>query len=355
MTIIASTSTSSAPVVPDLTNILVPQIRDRIAAAEATKNQILFFEQAPAPAPSKSSGGTIARRAATPLESVAAEGSSLSRSTVTAASTATTSTAAPLPKILGTANNDDITGTAVDEAIYGFAGNDKLRGGDGSDVLYGGLGDDIISGDHVPAQTTSSDDYLAGDQGNDQLFGRIGYDNLLGGTGNDQLFGGSAGDTLRGGSGDDQLFGGIVAGDLLFNPFPDENDVLIGGSGNDYLDGDAGNDYLLGTDATAKGAGELDILTGGGGNDTFVLGDRTACYYTQGGATQDFALINDFATGDKIRLRGNASQYILGYDSAGNSSALGYLGSGNFELVAVFSGQNLSGMSLTSSTFQYLA
>jgi Ca2+-binding RTX toxin-like protein len=333
----------------DLKNILVPQIRDRIAAAEAAKNQILEFEQAPAPTPAKPSGGKIARREATPFERTV-EGVATTSTTTAAATTSS----APLPKILGTANDDDITGTVQDDAIYGFAGNDKLRGGDGSDVLYGGLGNDIISGDHVPSQTTSSDDYLSGEQGDDKLFGRIGYDTVLGGDGNDQLFGGSAGDILRGGKGDDQLFGGIVAGDLSFNPFPDENDNLVGGSGNDYLDGDAGNDYLLGTDATARGAGELDILTGGGGNDTFVIGDKLAAYYTQGGASQDFALITDFATGDKVRLRGNASQYVLGYDSAENSTALGYLGSGSFELVAVFSGQDLSTTSLTSSAFQYM-
>jgi Ca2+-binding RTX toxin-like protein len=354
---VITASGSSAPpskTVPlDLKSLLVPQVRDRIAAAEAAKNQILDFEQAPAPAPAKPSGGTISRREAIPFESVAEVSGAPSATTNSMARSA--AVAPPLPKILGTANDDDITGTDQDEAVYGFAGNDKLRGANGSDVLYGGLGNDIISGDHVPAQTTSSDDYLSGEQGDDKLFGRIGYDTLLGGDNNDQLFGGSAGDTLRGGKGDDQLFGGIVAGDLSFNPFPDESDNLGGGAGNDYLDGDAGNDYLLGTDSSARGAGELDILTGGGGSDTFVIGDKKFAYYTQGGASQDFALILDFATGDKVRLQGNASQYVLGYDSTENSTALGYLGSGSFELVAVFSGQNLAPTTLTSSAFQYLA
>jgi hypothetical protein len=354
--IMAESKTLSAkPILLDLKNILVPQLKDRIAAAETSKNQILDFEQAPAPAPSKPSGGTIARREATPFERVAAVSAAPNVAATSRARIA--AVAPPLPKILGTANDDDITGTAQDDAVYGFAGNDKLRGGDGSDVLYGGLGNDIISGDHIPAQTTSSDDYLSGEQGDDKLFGRIGYDTLLGGDGNDQLFGGGAGDILQGGSGDDQLFGGIVAGDLSFNPFPDESDNLVGGSGNDYLDGDVGNDYLLGTDSIARGAGELDILTGGGGSDTFVIGDKLSAYYTQGGASQDFALILDFsvAQSDRLRLYGNASQYVLGYDSVENSTALGYLGSGSFELVAVFSGQNLSTTSLTSSVFQYLA
>jgi hypothetical protein len=45
---------------------------------------------------------------------------------------------------------------------------------------------------------------------------------------------------------------------------------------------------------------------------------------------------------------------VLSYDSTANSTALGYLGNGSFDLVAVFSAQNLSAMSLTSSAFQYM-
>ncbi len=351
-----SKSLSSKSVPLDLKNVLTPRVGDILAAAEAARNQLLYFEQAPAPAASKPSGMSISSRAALPIESPA-EISAVGAVVGGAIAPSPTGNAAPasvLNKILGTANDDDITGTALDDAIYGLQGNDKLRGGNGNDVVYGGAGNDIISGDHVPEQTSVSNDSLFGEKGDDKLFGRIGNDTLRGGDGNDQLFGGSGSDRLRGGKGNDQLFGGIVAGDLIFNPFPDENDNLVGEAGNDYLDGDAGNDYLLGTDATARGAGELDILLGGSGNDTFVIGDAISAYYTQTGATQDFALIQDFALGDKIRLHGNASQYVLSYDSVENSTALGYLGNGGFDLVAVFSAQDLSAMSLTSSTFQYL-
>jgi hypothetical protein len=44
-----------------LTSLLSSQIRDRIAAAEATKNQVLDFEQLPAPPASIPSGETISR------------------------------------------------------------------------------------------------------------------------------------------------------------------------------------------------------------------------------------------------------------------------------------------------------
>jgi hypothetical protein len=358
-----------SPAVPDLNNLLVPQIGDRIAAAEATRNQILEVEQAVAPV--AESVGTISRKDAltsdVSTEITLAEGTSnpellpsavlfaVPSLTSRTVSTANTSTSEPiLNKILGSVNDDDITGSAKNDYVNGLTGNDKLRGGNGDDVVFGGAGNDIISGDHVPEQTIQSNDILNGGQGDDKLFGRIGNDQLLGGDGVDQLFGGSGLDQLYGGNGNDQLFGGIVEGDLSFNPFPDGADRLIGGGGNDFLDGGAGNDYLDGSDATLRGAGELDILTGGGGSDTFVLGSRAGAYYTRGGASQDFGVIVGFEQIDKIRLYGNASQYALTYDSVENSTALGYLGSGSFELVGVFAEQNLSALSLTSSTFQYL-
>jgi hypothetical protein len=365
-----SSAPPSKPLSLDLKSLLIPQVGDRIAAAEATKNQVLDFEQAPVPPVTTQSSGTISRKdALTPAvgsEITMAEGTTnpallppaaLPAIPSLASRTAASRSFAPLfNSIVGTPNNDDITGTDKNDYINGLQGDDKLRGGNGDDIVLGGEGNDIISGDHVPEQTTRSNDILLGGQGDDKLFGRIGDDTLLGGDDSDQLFGGSGRDLLYGGNGNDQLFGGIVAGDLSFNPFSDGVDRLIGGGGNDYLDGGIGSDYLDGSDATLRGAGELDLLTGGEGADTFVLGNQVGAYYTQGGVSQDFAVMIGFEqASDKVRLHGNASQYVLAYDSAANSTALGYLGSGSFELVGVFADQDLSAMSLTSSAFQYLS
>ncbi|MEM9088206.1 MAG: calcium-binding protein [Cyanobacteria bacterium P01_F01_bin.53] len=236
--------------------------------------------------------------------------------------------------IVGTARKDDITGTYRRDHIFGRDGNDKLRGANGNDLIKGGNGNDIISGDHVAKRTTTSHDRLYGQNGRDQLFGRLGNDFLSGGNGNDQLF------------------GGIVSGDRSFNPKPDSNDYLSGGRGNDFLSGGAGKDYLNGTSSTAKGAGETDILIGGAGGDTFVLGDRKAVYYMRG---NDLAVISDFNRKvDKVRLHGDASDYVLTYDRKGKGTALGYVGRGNFELVGVFADQNLSNMRLTNTAFQYV-
>jgi serralysin len=332
----------------NLSELLKP-VAGAIASANAARTQAFEFEKRPAPPAKTTFDGTVSvQEALGPSFNlqdddsegvpVAGKGPSLS---------------AKLPRILGTANNDDITGSPKSEIILGLAGNDTLRGANGDDVVSGGEGNDIISGDHVPGQTTQSDDLLIGWTGDDKLFGRIGDDVLSGGEGSDQLFGGSGRDRLHGGNGNDQLFGGIVEGDLGFNPFPDERDRLVGSGGNDFIDGGLGGDSIDGSDRFLMGRGEVDILTGGADKDFFVLGNSEGAYYTQGGASQDFAVITDFQEGDRIRLYGNASQYVLGYDSTENSTALGYLGNGSFELVGVFTGQNLSGLSLTSSAFVY--
>ncbi len=110
---------------------------------------------------------------------------------------------------------------------------------------------------------------------------------------------------IRGTAGKDTLIGGAL------------NDTLTGGKGSDSLDGGAGDDTLIGIDPNDANLGllEIDTLTGGTGNDLFVLGDASGVFYNGGDRTiqntGDYALITDFGTGDKIQLRGQASDYIL--------------------------------------------
>jgi Ca2+-binding RTX toxin-like protein len=347
-------SSQSQPAPKKLQNLLSPDIDYLIAETSSLE---VPFDAPPgalvaAPSLGISSQQTVTKEAGdTSANATSANGTSAADkpSQPLAASPLTS-----LNKILGTNGNDDITGTLAADHIHGLGGDDVLRGDNGNDIVAGGNGNDTISGDHVPSRTTQSDDTLYGNNGDDKLFGRIGDDYLGGGTGDDQLFGGSGADRMSGGDGNDQMFGGIVDGDQSFNVGPDGADTLSGGRGNDYLDGGEGNDFILGTNAVAQGAGEVDVLIGGAGQDTFVLGDRSAVYYTQAGGSQDFAIINDFQTDDVVRLRGNASQYVLGYDSPSNSTGLAYIGGGNFELIGSFANQDLSGLSLTSSAFKYV-
>lgn len=64
------------------------------------------------------------------------------------------------------------------------------------------------------------------------------------------------------------------------------NDKLVGGDGTDVLNGGIGDDELTGV-GSGNGLGELDTLTGGGGKDTFVLGQQGSIYYNDGGLSAE--------------------------------------------------------------------
>ena len=353
------------PSIPNLKALLTPDIDRRISAAEAIARQQPPDAQ---PAVQTQELAVVNQKLAKPQiapaskllpnslpEVSAADDGNLVASSEVTNSQQLRSIAAPfLNQIKGTNADDDITGTdKYADYIRGLNGNDTLRGGNGNDFVRGGNGDDVISGDNVVERTTESNDLLIGGNGNDKLFGRIGTDFLVAGNGNDQLFGGSDQDKLYGGNGDDQLFGGIVEGDVA-NRGPDGNDRLSGGAGNDFLSGAEGDDLLLGAKWGSRGAGEVDIMEGGQGRDRFVLGNRVGAFYTQGGAAQDFAIILDFEVDtDIVRLHGSANDYVLGYDSTENATALGYLGGGGYEFVGVFVDQDISSVSLDSSSFRY--
>jgi DNA-binding beta-propeller fold protein YncE len=148
---------------------------------------------------------------------------------------------------------------------------------------------------------TATNGEARGKKGNDRIFGSDDNDRLRGGNGRDKIFGGEGKDTISGGK---------------------DNDVLIGGGGSDLLRGDGGDDLLIGVnvESTNPGNGECDILFGGKGKDTFVLGDASRAYYL-GGGKKDFALIKDFSTNDSdvIRLNGSANNYQLKALGAGTS------------------------------------
>jgi hypothetical protein len=159
--------------------------------------------------------------------------------------------------LVGGAGADQLAGEAGDDFLYGGDDHDTLVGGDGADQLDGGSGDDVLAGGLM----------------NDRLFGRTGNDQLNGNEGNDKLYGQSGADLLHGDDGDDRLFGQIGA------------DILHGDAGNDYLVGGADNDILLG------GLGD-DRLVGEAGADTFKmdgLGHDTILDFQAGEDTIDLS------------------------------------------------------------------
>lgn len=221
---------------------------------------------------------------------------------------------------------------------------------------------------------TDGNDFLSGNNDNDNLFGRAGNDNIVGQGGNDNLFGESGDDVLGGDGyasrGNDYLFGG------------DGNDNLGGDFGNDILDAGNGNDRLNGaasiynnpSTARSRGSGEIDVLIGGAGEDTFVLnsynaayGDPTAgngpSYRFQG--NNDYALITDFnKSEDFIELRSKETgprtvtvEYSLGATPEGVPQGIGIyvnnLGA-QPDLIAILPGVDPNSLSLSEPYFKFV-
>ncbi len=259
-------------------------------------------------------------------------------------------------RIFGLAGNDTLIGIDLNDANLGRGEIDLLQGGSGNDVfvlgnasgvfyddgnsLTSGLADcafiaDFGNGDRIQLKGQASDYVLRPSSAVDGYSGAWLYRNDGQGNGanaggfdsRDELIafiGVQAGTaalslsnlsqftyvtdlTISGTAGNDTLNGG--AG----------NDSLIGNKGNDSLNGGAGADTLIGIDLNDanRGRGEIDVLTGGAGNDLFVLGSASGVFYDDGNRVlsskgdRDRALITDFGNGDKIQLKGKASDYIL--------------------------------------------
>jgi hypothetical protein len=88
---------------------------------------------------------------------------------------------------------------------------------------------------------TSGQDFLHGEQGDDEVRGFGDKDGLNGGYGADVIYGGPGADHMDGEEGDDVLYGG------------DGGDKFIGGgAGEDVFYGGKGNDWLTADDRIAK-------------------------------------------------------------------------------------------------------
>ncbi len=208
---------------------------------------------------------------------------------------------------------------------------------------------------------TSASDYLLGSAINEHLFGRDGDDSLFGGGGKDRLFGGNGSDSSFGQDGNDFLFSGNGS-DSLFGYTG--NDILTGGAGDDFVNG-AGFAYDDFTGPQSFGDGEIDVLTGGTGRDTFQLWGGSArsgisVYYDSVGKN-DYALITDFNLNeDYISLASTADgignvNYFLGATPSGVPTGTGiYMDKGGTsELIAVLQNVSSSSLSLDGAYFVY--
>ena len=160
-------------------------------------------------------------------------------------------------------------GTEAKEHVQANAHDNTLRGGDGNDKLSGLGGDDTID-------AGAGDDRIFGGDGNDEAIGGAGNDRIFLGGGNDVSISSEDGsadagdDLIRGGAGQDSIADGYgsntIYGDTGRDVISTIDDPLSQGTA-DTVHGGYGNDTVIGD------AG--DLLTGGEGDDNFVVAARS--------------------------------------------------------------------------------
>ena len=217
-------------------------------------------------------------------------------------------------------NNARLSGGSTEDWLLGLAGNDNLNGGAGNDILDGGAGDDTYvfsSGD--------GDDIIYGDEsGQEALYfkdasGRedFAFARQAGsGRSNDVLItiatnANSDSVTIRGASfqngvysvhygASNQLLGKLYLGDVV-------GDTLTGGSDKDWLVGLAGEDRIIGN------AGN-DILYGGAGDDNLMGGVGDDKYRVDAADGTD--VINDLEGENSIYFHSTAMASFAGITSS---------------------------------------
>lgn len=125
--------------------------------------------------------------------------------------------------IYGNEYNNEIRGDLGDDELGGRGGNDLILDAFGDEQIFGGSGNDKIA-------DFRGTNVIEGNEGKDLLVGGTNSDNLSGGSGNDVLIGDiskvfSGADRLSGGEGDDLLFGGYGGDTFVFAP-NSGNDVI---------------------------------------------------------------------------------------------------------------------------------
>ena len=134
---------------------------------------------------------------------------------------------------------------------------DSLIGGDGRDrVVYAGVTDSVfvdLASPTLNAGAAYGDDMVS-------------IEEVVGGSGDDSIYGDDLDNYLGGSDGNDLLAGRV--GD----------DTLEGGFGSDTLEGGTGNDTAL---LSQSLDGDLDLIDGGDGTDTFDVSDFGAAVWIE--------------------------------------------------------------------------
>ncbi|MGB3402916.1 MAG: SGNH/GDSL hydrolase family protein [Microcoleaceae cyanobacterium] len=166
--------------------------------------------------------------------------------------------------------NDTIVGDDGDNILEGNDSDNLIAGGLGNDEITGAGGDDVLRGDlnsRSSGGTVGGNDTLRGGAGNDRIGGKAGDDELFGDEGDDILFGDDGDDLIRGGLGNDLLFGDDFSGGAGADTF-----VLAAGEGSDTI-----FDFEVGVDiiGLADGLTVEDLTVTTSGSTTIAFGDET--------------------------------------------------------------------------------
>lgn len=207
--------------------------------------------------------------------------------------------------LAGPGNDTITTPDPIDDNTlnaYGGSGDDSITGTWNNDALYGDQVDYFYLWPTINGFTPVAYDTVG--DGNDTIDGLIGNDTLVGGGGDDILSGGQDDDLISASAGNNQLFGG------------DGSDTITGGTGSDFLYGGP------------RGTGYLDILSGGGGADVFMLSYTEGSNDGSGFWGQYFAANVSTVTGDAVEngLSDIFKDGLEGVSAGFISAALGGIG-----------------------------
>ncbi len=200
----------------------------------------------------------------------------------------------------------ELTVTIQDQALTGTAGSDVLSGGAGNDQLFGLAGNDTLQG---------------GD-GNDLLDGGTGNDSMVGGTGNDTYVVNVAGDAVT------ELANGgrdTVQSAITFTIGSTVENLTLTGTANLNGTGNALDNILIGN-------GGINVLTGGVGNDTYVVGAGDRVVENLNGGTDTVQSSVTWTLGSNVEnltLTGTAN--INGTGSSTNNVLIGNSGNNSLD------------------------
>jgi hypothetical protein len=210
-----------------------------------------------------------------------------------------------------------LTGTNVAEFLDGGDGDDILNAGGGNDLVMGGKGNDLLIGgsgegndsydggegiDTVDFSSTTTGVVVnlaakkngasGSETGIDQL---ANIENVIGGSGNDKITGSKSNNVIEGKAGADILDGGAGIDTVSYKNSDAGVNVdlsLKTAQSGGHAQGDILKNFenVLGSDFddTLAGSKAVNVLTGGLGNDTFVVTGTNGIGDTfDGGAGQD--------------------------------------------------------------------